>query len=176
MNESNHTAGMERDEALGTALKALPPATPPPALWSAVRTELDQRQHARRQRRFAWISSGVAAAAVLMVLVSVVDTPEMVTTLDPAAAITSVDSSLIQARQLSALLESQLRQHTLGAVSASSVESLLYLENELGWLDTRLASQPDDLALWQKRIELLGEMNRQYGRNDWQNEVRLTSI
>jgi hypothetical protein len=176
MNARHPKTDSDRDLALGQALNELPPMTPPPALWSAVRTELDQRQHARRQRRFAWISAGMAAAAVLAVVINVLPDPTIPPAFEPEQATASVDRELVQARQLSALLESQLRQNTLGAINASSMDRLLYLENELGWLDTRLASQPNDLSLWQKRIELLGEMNRQYGLDDWQNDVRLTSI
>ncbi|MEN1729295.1 MAG: hypothetical protein AAGJ52_12725 [Pseudomonadota bacterium] len=176
MIDQHQNTESERDKALGHALNELPPMAPPPALWSAVRTELDQRKHARRQRRFTWISASMAAAAVLAVVINVMPDPAVTPAFEAETATASVDGELIQARQLSALLESQLRQNTLGAINASSMDRLLYLENELGWLDTRLASQPNDLSLWQQRIELLGEMNRQYGVNDWQNDVRLTSI
>jgi hypothetical protein len=87
-----------------------------------------------------------------------------------------MDPALVQARQRSALLEAQLRQNALRAVNVSAMDRLLYLESELGWLDTRLASQPNDLSLWQERIELLGEMNRQYDLSNWQSDVRLTRL
>jgi len=176
MTERHPKTDSDRDLALGQVLNELPSMTPPPALWSAVRTELDQRKHARRQRRFTWISASMAAAAVLAVVINVLPDPAITPAFEPEQAMASVDRELVQARQLSALLESQLRQNTLGAINASSMDRLLYLENELGWLDTRLASQPNDLSLWQQRIELLGEMNRQYGLDDWQNDVRLTSL
>ena len=176
MNEPTKNIDSERDQALGQALNELPSATPPPALWSAVRTELDQRRHARRQRRFTWASASVAAAAVLAVAINLMPDPAVTPTFEPGTATASLDPALVQARQLSALLEAQLRQNTLRAVNASSMDRLLYLENELGWLDTRLASQPNDLSLWQRRIDLLGEMNRQYSLGDWQNDVRLTRL
>jgi len=178
MNEQTKNAESERDQALGQALNELPPVTPPPALWSAIRIDLDQRSHARRQRRLTWISASVAAAAVLALVINILPGPAVTPTLElePDAATASLAPELIQARQLSALLEAQLRQNTLRAVNAASMDRLLYLENELGWLDTRLASQPNDLSLWQKRIDLLGEMNRQYGLGDWQNDVRLTRL
>ena len=186
LNQAN-TEIDKPDPMLSDALQELPSHSPPPALWSSIRAELDQRQQARRQRRSTWISSSVAAAAVLAVLLALVQQPDLAPTpelrpmvesgeTESGQTMPSADSKLIQARQLSALLESQLRQNTLGAVNAASMDSLLYLENELGWLDIRLASQPDDLDLWQKRIELLSEMNRQYGQNSWQNDVRFTSI
>jgi len=175
MNEQYQTAESERAGALGQALNDLPLETPPPALWSAVQTELDQRKYARRQRRFTWISAS-AVAALLLVAINLMPDPTASPSFVPDTATASLAAELIQARQLSALLEAQLRQNTLRAINASSMDRLLYLENELGWLDTRLASQPNDLSLWQRRIDLLGEMNRQYGLGDWQHDVRLTRL
>ncbi|AKS40662.1 hypothetical protein [Wenzhouxiangella marina] len=155
----------------------LPMIDPPPALWSAIRTELDQRAASRRHRRLGWISSGLAAAAVLVVLLGVLNSPElpMPASGEPMVA-DATDPALVQARQISALLESRLRQQNMGAINTSSVERLVYVENELHWLDIRLASQPDNLDLWQRRVELLDEMNRLYGRNNWQTEMQLTSF
>lgn len=156
----------------------LPPLEPPPALWSAIRSELDQRGRARRLRLGGWLASAAAAVAVLVVVVHLVQFPDPAT--DPDAMTPAVadakDSSLIQARQLSALLEARLRQQHFSAVSSGSVESLVWLENELTWLDFRLASQPDDLELWQRRTELLAEMNRLYEYDNWQSQMRLTSF
>ena len=156
----------------------LPPLEPPPALWSAIRSELDQRGRARRLRLGGWLASAAAAVAVLVVVVHLVQFPDPATDTDamtPAVADAN-DSSLIQVRQLSALLEARLRQQHFSAVSSGSVESLVWLENELTWLDFRLASQPDDLELWQRRTELLAEMNRLYEYDNWQSQMRLTSF
>jgi hypothetical protein len=176
MNETTQNADIDRDWALGRALNELPSVSPPPALWSAVRTTLDQHGQARRQRRFTWLSAGVAAAAVLAVAISLMPDPVVSPMHEPAVVRASMDPALVQARQRSALLEAQLRQNALRAVNVSAMDRLLYLESELGWLDTRLASQPNDLSLWQERIELLGEMNRQYDLSNWQSDVRLTRL
>lgn len=176
MNERPQNNDTERDPALSRALSELPPSAPPPALWSAVRTDMDQRRRARRQRRFTWVSTGAAAAAVLAVAINLMTNPAVTQSAETGSATASLDPELVQARQRSALLEAQLRQNTVGRINALSMDRLLYLENELGWLDTRLASQPNDLSLWQQRIELLGEMNRQYGIDDWQQDVRLTGL
>ncbi len=159
-------------------LNSLPPLDPPPALWASIRSELDQRQTARRHRRGIFFASAVAAVAVLAVVINLVHQPD----LSPGPESTSIvamsadESALIQARQVSALLEASLRRQNLGAVNTASVESLVWLENELGWLDTRLASNPNDLDLWQQRNQLLDEMNRLYGRNSWQAQMQQASF
>lgn len=159
------------DRNASEALKALPALDPPPALWRAIETELDQQQTGRRHRRWRLISTSIAAAVVLAVVVGLVHQPEF----QPSTQGGS-DSALVQARQVSALLEAQLRQQSLSAVNTSSVESLVWLENELGWLDMRLASNPNDLELWQRRAELLGEMNQLYGQNSWQAQMHQTRL
>jgi hypothetical protein len=88
----------------------------------------------------------------------------------------SLPGELVQIRRLSAALESSLRDKRQGAVSTLALEELVLMENELGWLDMRLGSQPGDLELWQRRVEILGDMNRLYSRNHWQNQIRLTSL
>lgn len=156
----------------------LPPLDPPPALWSAIRSELDQRARARRLRRTGWLASAAAAVAVMAFMVHLMPFPNPVT--EPAVTESVVaetgEPALIQIRQLSALLEARLRQQHFSAVSSGSLESLVWLENELTWLDIRLASQPDDLELWQRRTELLAEMNRLYQHDNWQSQMRLTTF
>ncbi len=158
-------------------LKSLPPLDPPPALWASIRSELDQRRATRHHRRGAWVASAAAVVAVLALVINLIYQPERVPNGTSSVAITTADdSALIQARQISAMLEAKLRQHNLGAVNTASVESLVWLENELGWLDMRLASNPNDLELWQQRNQLLDEMNRLYGRNSWQSQMQMTSF
>lgn len=161
-----------------TDFKHLPPLDPPPALWSAIRSELDQRSRARRLRRTGWVASAAAAVAVLAIVINLVHLPDRAT--PPAATETTIadsgDPSLTQIRQLSAVLEARLRQQHFSAVNSASVESLVWLENELAWLDIRLASDPNDLELWQRRTELLAEMNHLYERSNWQAQMQLTSF
>lgn len=158
---------------------SLPQLDPPPALWASIRSELDQRQAARRHRRRTFVASAVAAVAVLAVVINLIQLPEPGPGLDnggDTVAMSANESDLIQARQISALLEASLRRQNLGAVNTASVESLVWLENELGWLDTRLASNPNDLDLWQQRNQLLEEMNQLYGRNSWQAQMQQASF
>jgi hypothetical protein len=157
-------------------LQALPQLSPPPALWSAVCDQMDRQALARRSRHRGWMVSGLAAALALAVGIGVFNSPSMPPSALETASSTPASTELIQVRQLSALLEASLRQQQVGAVSTGALESLVYLENELGWLDIRLASRPGDLELWQRRIELLDEMNRLYGRNHWQTQMKLTSL
>jgi len=151
-------------------LKELPPLEPPAALWSAVRTELDQHRGARVYRR-RMRGVGAIGAVAAMLLVVVLLRPVN----DTVDADRSSDQALIETRQLSALLEAQIRQHAAGTVSAESVEQLVWLENELAWLDSRLAASPDNGELWLQRARLLVEMNQIYSRDDLESQMRLTS-
>jgi anti-sigma-K factor RskA len=152
-------------------LHTLPTLGPPPALWPAIRSDLDRHQLNRRFRHWAQASMAVAAVAVLAVVTVLIYHPDHSTDI-----VLADDPALVQARQLSAAMEAQLRQQHLGAVSTASVETLVWLENELGWLDTRLASNPNDIELWQRRAWLLSEMNRLYGLNSWQAQMQLTNL
>ena len=68
-----------------------------------------------------------------------------------------------------------LAQQRDGLLDATSVESLAWMEQELGWLDMQLADSPSDTRLWQQRANLLAEMASQYQRNNWQTELQLAS-
>jgi len=158
------------------ALADLPALEPPAALWSAIRADLDQRRRARRQRLHGWIGSALAASLLVGVILAPPDlNPDRP---PPAEAFATPDEQpgLNQARQLSALLESGLRERHWRPLNAASVERLVWLESELGWLDARLHDQPGSLDLWRQRIELLGEMNRLYADKYWQADVLNTSL
>ena len=152
------------------SLKSLPRRDPPAALWSSIRDELDQRRSARRLRRGALASLAMAACAVVVVITLALQVPS-----EPPGLVHSGDNALVQARQVSALLESQLRLRHLAAVDTDSIESLVWLENELHWVDLQLSSKPDDIELWQRRAELLAEMNQVYGATSLQAQIQLTS-
>ena len=66
-------------------------------------------------------------------------------------------SDLIQARQISALLEASLRSQNLDAVTPPRRESGLAGENG-GWLDYPAGSNPNDLDLWQQRNPACGRI------------------
>lgn len=137
-------------------LRRLPPLEPPPGLWSAIENQMPTPK--RSQWRI-W-APALAAALALSVIVNVVmRTPEPDPDLGPAAS----SSSPIQvAMTRSADLESELRARQQGSISASALEHVLLLETELAWVDVRLAEQPQDLALWRQRSELLAAMIVRY--------------
>lgn len=161
-------------------LSALPPASAPPQLWAAIRNELDTEAHSKTRTRLAWIGSGLAAALALVIGMTLFQPANQPASDSVAMPETARESSLademVQMRRLSAALEASLRDKQQGAVSTLALEELVLMENELGWLDMRLASQPGNLDLWQRRVEILGDMNRLYSRNHWQNQIRLTSL
>ncbi len=155
-------------------LNSLPEIDPPPALWSAIRGELDRRRASRRNSRILMLA--VAAAIVLALAPLFFGQPDpSLPGIDQPVAAGEVDE-LVKARALSALLEAELRQRRHGTVSARSLESLLWLETELAWLDARLADQPSDLDLWRQRIELLSELNRHHYSDHWHAEVQATTL
>ena len=157
-------------------LSALPPASAPPQLWAAIRDELDTNAHSRARSRLTWIGSGLAAGLALVVGLTLFQPASDSVPMPEIAQESSLPGELVQVRRLSAALETSLREKQQGAVSTLALEELVLMENELGWLDMRLASQPGDLELWQRRVEILGDMNRLYSRNHWQNRIRLTSL
>lgn len=149
-------------------LRELPTARAPDALWPAISSRL--RDGERRQRQ-AWlplsaVASIVVAALCVNLLLVVPNTPQ------PASR---PDAELSQVRAASADLEQQLRRRRNGVIDASSVESLAWMENELGWLDMQLADNPVDVELWHQRVELLQQMIRYYERNNWQAGIQLAS-
>lgn len=169
-----------RTEAHDTAaiaeLRDLAPISAPPQLWAAIRDDMDQRATTRSRRSWTWMGSALAASLALVVGLTLFQ-PVVETMPGPGIPQESAPSSeLVQMRRLSAALEANLRDNQQGAVSTQALEDLVLMENELGWLDMRLAGQPGNLELWQRRVEILGDMNRLYSRNDWQNQMRLTSL
>ncbi|MBL39069.1 MAG: hypothetical protein CMP07_11735 [Xanthomonadales bacterium] len=149
-------------------LKNLPASRPPDDLWDSIAASLDQAP--RRPARRYWRYLPIAAAASL--LVTVVTT----TLFEPfEQGATRANPELQQARSASARLEQVLRRQRDGLLDATSVESLAWMEQELGWLDMQLADSPSDTRLWQQRANLLAEMASQYQRNNWQTELQLAS-
>ncbi len=159
-----------------TELSALAPTSAPPQLWAAIRDELDTKAHSRTRSRMGWVASGLAAGLVLVVGLTLFQPSADPVSAPEVAQASSPAGELVQMRRLSAALEASLRDKQQGAVSTLALKELVLMENELGWLDMRLGSQPGDLELWQRRVEILGEMNRLYSRNHWQNQIRLTSL
>lgn len=156
-------------------LRNLPNPAPPENLWSAIAADLDAAGAGNRQRP-AWLPKRwipIAAAASLAAVIAGVNLVD--TTTDHPGDPVDAGFALAQARVESAGLERLLRRQRDGVLDASSVESLAWMEHELGWLDLQLAHSPEDARLWQQRVELLEQMTRQYERNSWQAGIQLAS-
>jgi hypothetical protein len=149
-------------------LRNLPAHTPPDDLWPSIAAALDDapRKHARRYLFVALAASLVLAVAGLQVI-DIADEHQT-----PSA---TGDSQLQLARAASARLEQLLRRQRDGVLDATAVESLAWMEQELGWLDVQLADNPSETRLWQQRADLLAEMAGQYERNNWQARIQLAS-
>lgn len=149
-------------------LRNLPTPEAPDDLWPAIAAELEQAP-ARQARPY--VSIAVAAALVVAVAsIALHSVPD-----NPTTTTTAANPELLQARAASARLEQVLRGQRDGMLDATSVESLAWMEQELGWLDVQLADSPSDTRLWQQRANLLAEMASQYQRNNWQTEIQLAS-
>ncbi|RFF29844.1 hypothetical protein [Wenzhouxiangella sediminis] len=145
---------------------------PPDDLWPAIAGELDRHRKHRLVRRV----SALAAMVTVVVLASVfVQMPEP--TSEPGTPSTGSEMmSLADLRAASARLENRLADHRQRPVGGLELESLLWLETELAWLDQQLAEAPADPDLWRQRIELLAELNRRYADGDWRREMLLASV
>ncbi|NBB93773.1 MAG: hypothetical protein GVY32_11470 [Gammaproteobacteria bacterium] len=152
---------------------------PPDGLWPAIAGELDRRRKHRLVRRV----SALAAMVTVVVLASLfVEMPAPPAGPGAETAATSTDSSatsmvtLADLRATSARLETRLADHRQRPIGGLELESLLWLETELAWLDEQLADSPADRELWRQRIELLAELNRRYADGDWRRDMLLASV
>lgn len=154
-------------------LRNLPVPRRPDGLWPAIEAVLDDdaTNAAARRRRRRYLATAVAAS-----LVVAVTAVQFFDARDRGAAVSATaNPELQQARAASARLERLLRNQRDGLLDAAAIESLAWMEQELGWLDVQLADRPSDIGLWQQRTDLLAEMSSQYQRNNWQTQLRLAS-
>lgn len=141
-------------------LRRLPPLDPPAELWPAIRDQLSR--DSRPAKRFSlprWMPALAAALALGVLLNVLMRAPEHPVIVDPGSA---PPKPILAAMDRSASLEAELRARQQGSVSGEALQALLLLETELSWLDLRLAQQPDDVALWRERGELLSAMILRY--------------
>lgn len=149
-------------------LRSLPARPPPDGLWSSIEATLDETAKPRAGR---YLSMAAAASLALAIAAIQLSGPAD----QPATSAAAANPELQQARAASARLEQVLRRQRDGLLDAGSVESLAWMEHELGWLDVQLADNPSDTHLWRQRADLLAEMASQYQRNNWQSELQLAS-
>lgn len=150
---------------------------PPEDLWPAIAGELDRR----RKHRFVRRVSALAAVVTVVVLVALlIDAPAPPAgeqqIASPATENASAEMTLADLRAASARLESRLSDQRQRAVGGMELESLLWLEAEVAWLDEQLADAPADRELWRQRVVLLQELNRRYADGDWRREMLLASV
>jgi len=149
-------------------LRNLPSAPPPADLWPSIEAALDKPSRRRAPR---YLSMAVAASLVL----AVVAAQFLDVARTPGTSKAAANPELQQARAASARLERVLRAQRDGVLDATSIESLAWMEQELGWLDVQLADRPSEAGLWRQRTNLLAEMASEYQRNNWQSDLQLAS-
>ncbi|NKI34051.1 hypothetical protein HFP89_02575 [Wenzhouxiangella sp. XN79A] len=150
-------------------LKSLPELDPPEGLWPAISDEMERRGRSTTPRR-SWVPLAMAATVAVLALSITLLRPDAL----PEARLDANDA-LLRLQAVSAALETQLDVYRDGVVSATTVDAIARMEQELAWLDAQLSESPDDPALWAERIALLGEMNQRYLRADWRSELMLAS-
>lgn len=144
---------------------------PPDDLWPAIAGELDRRRRGRGVRRL-----GAVAAVIALVVLAVVVVERPVPPNPEAGAGGATVETLAELRAASARLETRLAEQRMRVVDGGELESLVWLEAELAWLDEQLAEAPADRELWRQRVELLRELHRRYAGGDWRNEMQLASV
>lgn len=149
-------------------LRNLPAPRRPDGLWPAIEAALDETpgKRGRRYLPFALAASLALAVAAIQLFGPTQQGEDSLATAGPG---------LQQSRAASARLEQVLNSQRDGLLDAASIESLAWMEQELGWLDVQLADSPSNTDLWQQRVELLTEMANQYQRNNWQTQLQLAS-
>lgn len=147
-------------------------AGPPEQLWLAIAGELDRQERHRYVRRAFAAAAMVTVVVLASVMIDVPAPPSGAN--NPVAA--PAELTLNELRAISARLETRLGDQRQSVVDGVDLESLLWLESELAWLDEQLADAPADTDLWRQRILLLQELNRRYAEGDWQRELLLASV
>lgn len=149
-------------------LRDLPAPRPPDDLWPSIAAALDDPP---RKRAHSYLPVALAASLVLaLAALQIIDVGG-----DRTVPSANASPELELARAASARLEQVLRRQQDGVLDATAVESLAWMEQELGWLDVQLADNPTETRLWQQRADLLAEMAGQYERNNWQARIQLAS-
>jgi len=145
---------------------------PPDDLWPAIADELDRRGKRRLVRRLSALAAAISVIVLASVFVGLPAPPAGV----QQAATGSSEVTLAQLQATSAWLEARLSDQRRSVVDGTELESLLWLEAELAWLDEQLAHAPTDPELWRQRIELLAELNQRYADGGWRHDMLLARI
>jgi hypothetical protein len=174
-------------------LRGLPSVEPPRDGWPAIEAALRQDRRRRTNWRYAGAALAAAATVTLALGLSLrqpLPTPaeQPLTQAQPAAqqeliGATGADSAsptdtLDSVITLSQRLERRLRdiRAGVGDLPASAVVYQVELEDLIVQVDEELSTQPDSLALWSRRVDLLIDLERLYAnslRRDYQQMASL---
>jgi hypothetical protein len=163
-------------------LRSLPQVSPPSDGWPAIEWALRKDGRRRGIRRFA-VSALAAAATVTLVIglttvlpqrpVEPLQTPSLAPSDQLAtssslaqgnAAPADTPDNLDALIALSQRLEDRLRhiRSEVGDLPSSAVVYQVELEDLVVQVDEELSMQPESLALWSQRVELLIDLERLY--------------
>ena len=164
MHARDPGGGMNHDDSLATALRALPSATPPADLWP----ELARRLAEPRRRRMPRWPFALAASLLLGLVVArgLFDgpvpapdaTPTVATTTDTSGVVGELERMRARSRDLEGWLAARPAQTDLDAptlMAAAEVEDLV------GFVDLQLSAARDEresLPLWRQRVALLEDL------------------
>ena len=156
----------------------MPDSAPPDDLWPAITGELDRRGRRRFVQRLSALAAMVTVVVLATVLLDAPPGPGPGYGPDPVAGqgAGASEVTLAELRAQSAVLEASLSRQRQRVVDGAGLESLIWLETELAWLDEQIMDDPDDRGLWRERVGLLIELNRRYAEGDWQQGILLASV
>jgi hypothetical protein len=157
---------MNPSDSLASALRALPPATPPPDLFLQIARTI---RHRRSPRQRWMLPAALAAGVVLgLILIRPASPPSDATVRDPRIISSSAPIETADPMELERLrMRSQNLELWLAALSddaprdGRSLMAAAELEDMVGLLDIQLsvASSPSEsLPLWRQRVGLLEDL------------------
>ncbi|MBN8483099.1 MAG: hypothetical protein J0L88_16045 [Xanthomonadales bacterium] len=165
MHARDAGGGMNHDDSLGAALRALPAATPAADLWPDLARRLARPQRSRRPRwPFAMAASLLLGLVVARVLVDDrMQAPAPATTAAvpsgaEAVAAAEIDRVRARSRDLEGWLAARPAQT---ALDAPTVMAAAEVEDLVGFVDLQLSAARDDaesLPLWRQRVALLEDL------------------
>lgn len=142
-------------------LERLPEHEPDPALWARIQVVRASRQRRRRRQRGAWFGVGLAAAAMLSVVV-----------LSRYPAPAGPSGELASWRENSQSLEAQWRALAGSPVDPRSRAQLRLIDAELQSAYDRGAAESELIPLWKSRSAALQDLIR----NDSDRLLAITRI
>lgn len=160
-------------------LRSLPLADPPEDSWPAIEQALlDDRNRSRKRIRTA-VTGTFAAAALVVLAVSVVirvpgpeitTPPVEVVQTDAAADVVPSEADILNSLiKLSQQLEGQVqaKRKQLGAINGDALVYQVEMQDLIAMVDEELNQDPESIELWSQRVNLLLDVKQLY-----QNQLR----